>query len=497
MLEFSTLILSTYVAQAIGTALLAFVIFSLWRKYKRQHLCYWAISFCCLFLFLGGKTLGLWSYGWTYPSARTVLMGATLLFGIAQPLFLLMGAVKLALGRDVTRRGLRGILLGLFVTAVAGAALSLLVAPEWRLPLRVGLCTVVSVASLSAGAIVIRRSSRSPIDVGKLVVVGGFLLYAASQLTYLAASIPIWDSALSPWGWYAGFGDVVFQGVIGLGLIVWHLEEEHADTQAAWEITRRTEDALARARRLEVVGRVAGGIAHDYNNMLMSMLGHSEMARATLGNDEIHEHLDAIDGLIDKASSLSRQLLSAGRNQVTSVERLSLCDALAQREYMLRHLLEPQISLQVEVDADVPDVEADPAQVEQIMLNLTLNARDALEEGGVLRITLKQTELDAARATELGLTPGIFVLWCFEDDGPGISPDAMEHLFEAFYTTKPAGEGSGLGLSSIRDYVCKAGGTIECESEPGRGTKFEIRLPGVGSSAATMAPTSHHAERAR
>lgn len=496
MITFGDLIATVIVGQAATTAVVFLVVFSLWRRYGRQHLGLWSASFACLFLFLSCKLLTIGSIRWTSPTARAVLTLATTLSSVAPPLLLVCGATALVRDRDLLRARVLVVLgLGLTAALVCGLV-SLNADVEWRLPIRVGVGTAAVVGCLFAGAIIVRRA---PDDgqtgrVGKHVVVGGFLLYSLSQVIYFAASLPLKSLAMPAWAWRAGFGDAAFLLMIGLGLVVWHLEEEHSAARNAWEINRRAEKELARARRLEVVGRLAARIAHDHNNLMMCLQGHSELARGEGADGPARAHLDEIDAIVSRATALTRQLLSAGSVRPPSSARMSLANELVSREHMLRALLDPVVSLHIEVADDVPEVDADPAQIEQIVLNLTLNARDALDRGGALEISLDREELSGERAGRLGVEAGVFALMSFDDNGSGLSPEAERRLFEPFFTTKSAGRGSGVGLGTVNDYVRSAGGAIEVDSQPGRGARFKVYLPEAADVplAGTSAERSSH-----
>ena len=401
MIPYSSVILAICVAQAAASLLVALVMFSLWRRYRSQNLLFWSLSFACLLLFVGGKALSLWSYEWTSQAARAGLATSTMLFGVLQPVFLLWGALGLARGVDLKLTRLRWVLAGLALAVFGMAALAQSVDVEWRLPVRVGTCVSVSIACLFAAAIGIRNGPGHPLRLAKVVVATGFLLYCGSQLVYFAAALPLDLGPWSRWAWSVGFADVVAQATVGLGLIVWHLDEEHERAERAWSATRLAEQDLARAQRLELVGRLTGRLAHDYNNILTSVLGHSEMARTELGGGNPVKHLDTIDELVGRASSLTRQVLEVGRVRETCSRRVSLAEQLARREEMLRHLLAPEVSLRIDVEQGTPEVDADPDQIEQVVLNLSLNARDAMGPGGVLSIFLAGTEIDSERASKL------------------------------------------------------------------------------------------------
>lgn len=488
MFEYRTVIVATLAAQIAGVTLFSAVLLALWRRYRRQHLALWSASFAALLLFSCGKLASLWGVSAASP-ARVAAQAATMLGGIAQPVLLYLGALVLGRDRRLDARTRARVLAALVAAAAAGTAAARAASPEWRLPLRVGLVALVSTAGLVAAAVQIRHG-RPGAQTGKRLVLVGFFAYAASQAAYLAACLPLEVGHLASWMWLAGFGDVVFQAVLGLGLVVWHLEEEHARAQCAWESARRRAQALERARHLESVGQLAGQIAHDYGNQVTALLGHSALARAEAGgNARVESALDRMEEVIAQASSLTRQLLAIGRMDEVRPERLSLDSELERRRPELERLLGAGVRLEIDTDHRAPEVEIDRAHLERILWNLALNARDALEGTGRLRIAVECVSLDSARAASLDLLPGEHARWTFDDDGPGFAPRAREHLFEPFFTTKGPERGSGLGLASVRGCVRSAHGAVAILTPPwGRGARVEIHLPAAPARPRSKTP---------
>jgi PAS domain S-box-containing protein len=244
---------------------------------------------------------------------------------------------------------------------------------------------------------------------------------------------------------------------------------------------RMLQAQLLQAQRLETVGRLAGGVAHDFNNLLTVMKGNLQLARmGARADDPRTEHLEEIDHAVDSATSLIQQLLAFSRKQIIAPRVLDL-DAVVRRTLgMLQRLLGEHIVLAYDAAPELGRVRFDPAQVEQVLVNLAVNARDAMPEGGQLTVTLADVTLDeASAARHRDARPGEYVVLSVSDTGLGMTPETREHAFEPFYSTKPHGEGTGLGLAMVHGAVSQNGGRVELSSELGRGTTFRIYLPRV------------------
>src|SRR6266516_7042202 len=240
----------------------------------------------------------------------------------------------------------------------------------------------------------------------------------------------------------------------------------------------RLEEELRETQKMEAIGRLAGGVAHDFNNLITAITGYSGFILGRLGaSDPSRDDAQAIFDAAERAGRLTRQLLSFSRRQVLEVRSLDLNEVVAGMELMLRRLIGEQIEFATKLDARFANVRADPGQIEQVILNLSLNARDAMPAGGTLTIETRNEDLDAHRKGRLGGGSPTSVTVTMRDTGSGIDLQAQEHLFEPFYTTKQAGEGTGLGLSTVYGIVEQAGGTIEVDSVPGRGSAFSVQLP--------------------
>lgn len=244
---------------------------------------------------------------------------------------------------------------------------------------------------------------------------------------------------------------------------------------------RALEEQLLRSQRMEAVGRMAGGVAHDFNNLLTVINGRSDLLRSQLepGSPLVAE-VDEIKAAGERAAALTRQLLVLSRRRTTSPQAVNLNELVKNMENLLRRSIGEQIELVAHFDPDLANVKADPGQIEQVILNLALNARDAMPRGGRLVIDTTNVSVTQGSALALyGLTPGPYVFLRFEDTGTGIDPGIRGQIFEPFFSTKDPAEGTGLGLATVYGIVQQSNGHVRVESEPGRGACFEVYFPAV------------------
>ncbi|HKP95273.1 MAG TPA: PAS domain S-box protein [Fibrobacteria bacterium] len=283
---------------------------------------------------------------------------------------------------------------------------------------------------------------------------------------------------------FKGYDEV--EGVIGVAINV-------TDRRRAEDALRRSEEQLRHSRKMEAIGRVAGGVAHDFNNLLTAITGYAELSlsgtascgASASGADPQRKNLEEIRKAADRAVALTRQLLAFSRKQVLSPKALKLNQLVGEMDKMLRRLIREDIELVAVLDPNLGEVWADPGQMEQVILNLALNARDAMPGGGQVSLETGNVELEGTYARgELFLVPGAYVMLSVSDTGMGMDEDVKAHLFEPFFTTKEEGKGLGLGLSAVYGIVKQSGGTISVESEKGRGTTFKVYLPRVDKEAA-------------
>ncbi len=241
---------------------------------------------------------------------------------------------------------------------------------------------------------------------------------------------------------------------------------------------RQLEDQLARASRMESVGRLAGGVAHDFNNTLTPILNYAVMLRDDLPPDDPRRaDLEEIVRAAQRARDLTRQLLAFARKQTLTLKPVDLNEVVHGICRMLEHTLRENITLQLALTPRLSAVEGDTGQIEQALLNLVLNAQDAMPDGGVLRI---ETAMAHATGCEPALPAGEYVRLSVQDSGVGMTEEVRARVFEPFFTTKELGRGTGLGLSTVYGIVKQHGGHIELESEPGRGSTFRVYLPAKG-----------------
>jgi PAS domain S-box-containing protein len=267
------------------------------------------------------------------------------------------------------------------------------------------------------------------------------------------------------------------------------------------DITARktAEQELLQAQKMESIGRLAGGIAHDFNNMLSAIRGFAELLHEDLEADppppveELQHSVAAISNAADRAAALTAQLLAFSRRQVLAAAPLNLAIAVRSMEPMLRRLIGEQIQLAMRLEPRTGTIRGDPAQIDQILINLIVNARDAMPDGGTVTIETGNVTFDEPYALEhFELAPGPYVLLAVSDSGVGMNRETREHIFEPFFTTKAQGEGTGLGLATIYGIVRQSGGHIWLYSEPGQGTTFKLYFPRIEVSPeeaqAPMAP---------
>jgi PAS domain S-box-containing protein len=248
---------------------------------------------------------------------------------------------------------------------------------------------------------------------------------------------------------------------------------------------KQLEQQFRQAQKMEAVGRLSGGIAHDFNNLLGVIIGYSEVMEERLGeNPALRKNAEEIKKAGRRAANLTRQLLAFSRQQMLNPKVLNLNGVVTDIEKMIRRLIGEDIELSTKLAPALGRVKADQGQVEQILMNLVVNARDAMPEGGKLMIETANAELDQEYARQHpGVAPGFYVLLTVTDTGTGMDAETQAHIFEPFFTTKETGKGTGLGLATVYGVVKQSGGYVWVYSERGQGTSFKIYLPQVGEPA--------------
>jgi signal transduction histidine kinase/CheY-like chemotaxis protein len=262
------------------------------------------------------------------------------------------------------------------------------------------------------------------------------------------------------------------------GIMVDITDRKHLETQ------------LQQSRKMEAVGRLAGGIAHDFNNLLTIITGYTDLALSRSAVPlELRSDIERIENAAARAAALVRQLLAFSRKQVLQPKTLDLNSIVINLDKLLRRLMDDNIEMTTAVSENVGKVKADPAQIEQVLMNLVVNARDAMPLGGRIVIETSNVDLDSAYADGYAsVKPGRYVMLAVSDTGMGMDRETVAHIFEPFYTTKESGHGTGLGLSTVYGIVKQSGGYIWVYSELGKGSTFKVYLPRIEQSVDELAP---------
>ena len=260
---------------------------------------------------------------------------------------------------------------------------------------------------------------------------------------------------------------------------------------------KQLESQLLQAQKMEAVGRLAGGVSHDFNNIMGIVIGYSDLIAETMSPADVNlRRIIKIKDAAQRATALIRQLLAFSRLQVFAPKLMDLNVSISHLAEMLPRLLGEDIRLTLSLDPELWTVKADPSQIDQVLMNLSVNARDAMPHGGKLVIETHNVELDESSASaHPGVPPGLFAVICVSDTGTGISSEVMPHIFDPFFTTKEMGKGTGLGLSTVYGIVRQSGGFVAVDTKVPGGTTFKIYLPSQSGLAHVTPPRRENASQ--
>jgi len=273
-----------------------------------------------------------------------------------------------------------------------------------------------------------------------------------------------------------------------------------SERKRAEQALRESEDQLRQAQKMEAVGQLAGGIAHDFNNLLMAIMSNAELASLELSSDApqsaASQHIDEIKGASRRARSLTQQLLAFSRKQMLQPRVIDLNTVVRDSEQILRRLIGENITMTAALEPALGAVRADPGQLTQVLMNLAVNARDAMPSGGQLVVETTNRDITAREARDhRGLNAGHYVALEVRDTGTGMDDPTKSRIFEPFFTTKPPGQGTGLGLSTVYGIVKQSGGYIAVDSALGAGTTFTLLLPRIYEASEPGPPATGHAQQ--
>jgi signal transduction histidine kinase len=354
----------------------------------------------------------------------------------------------------------------------------------WVEALLIGVAFLL-VCSVTFGVPVQTRASSLPLTFALLPL----FVWCAYRFEHRGATLAIAAaSSFSVWATYAGFGPfvlerlndslLVLQGFIGVvaitSLMLATVVKERRD---AVEAIRESQEFLLQSRKMEAVGRLAGGIAHDFNNLLMVITGHADLIDLGADSTARHDHVQRIQSAVKRGATLVKQLLAYGRKQKLEPTPLDLSELVGDVGQLLQRVLGERVELKLRRPQGALTIHADPGNIERVLLNLSINARDAMPGGGTLTIETRAVDLAPAQTRKWELDPGRYALVSVADTGTGMDDHVRSRIFDPFYSTKEAASGTGLGLATVYGIVRQSGGHIDVESSPGAGSTFLVYLP--------------------
>ena len=308
------------------------------------------------------------------------------------------------------------------------------------------------------------------------------VIHSGRELTLLSNKVPLLDDKGEPYALCGISTDITAQARAA-DQLHYDLEKESAQHQQTAATLKNTQAQLLQAQKMEIIGNIASGVAHDFNNILTAIMGYATLLRGD-GNTDAQEYASEIMQAAERAASLSKQLLGFARLRPNEAKIISLEEVIRRVEGMLRRVIGDTISLRTTIERDVGAVRADPSQIEQLLLNLVVNARDAMPTGGRITIALRKTANASLNHN------GDFADWVelsVADEGTGIPPEVQRRMFEPFFTTKRPGQGTGLGLATCATIAEQNNARLDFTTAPARGTTFTLRLPRIAEAAPVAA----------
>lgn len=492
-------VLLAYGMQAFICLALIGILYSYSRRDQLSHLRCWTFSWVAMLTYLATAALAITSVSTWHLAAsdwrRVLISTLSVATGMLQPAFVLVGVLESKANRALNLRH-RSVLLG--GVALVSVALVLWTAPlESRTFIRLSARHLVAgVLFMITAGMLLRQGARSHLR-GPILLGWAAAFYGLGQLHgffWLVRREVLGVVEVFPF--YLGYVDALLQFFLGFGMMMWHLEAQRELTHRAMDELKESQDGLRQAQKMEVVGRLAGGVAHDFNNLMTVMYGATdELEQRHPAGTPGHAPIQDLKDALERAKSLTTQLLAFSRKQVPRPEVVDLTTVVGRQEKMLARLLGSDVRLHIAALPQPLEVMADPDQIALVLMNLIVNARDAMKNGGDVRIHTHDVEVDAVMADRLHVEPGRYAVLEVADTGSGMPAPVRDKVFEPFFTTKPVGEGTGLGLSTTYGIVRAAGGAIEIDSVLGRGTSIKILWPLTATPAAVhmVHPQALHA----